>query len=366
MPAPRLPHRGTGFLPSPAPMLAPLLTLALLCAPSRAARDFVGEGLLAKGRPRMAAQRFSEVLQQRPDDADVRLARARAWADLGWCDKAIPEFEATRATDAWNADGALALSDCYADWWRRDDAMEVLEEALVLTDDGPGTRTRLAWEALMAGDRVTFDAQLEALMDDDPDSTASLLLLGAAAWADGDTVAMTWHLDALRALQPKVPKADLLEAWSWLELGEPAAAVDLLTGPARLVRRRLPEVSAWMMESNRRLGDERIVRNMLDQRTKEEEYPPARLALRLRARADLDGVASVRREAAALVAAWPMEPEAVATAWYVATLDGDAAAAQHLAERYALLVPPGRMPLQRLLPLVPSDTSSSPAPEHPR
>jgi len=333
-----------------------LLAFLLLGAPARASSNPVADSHLGRRQYRLAAQAYRESLTSRPDDPELKLGLARAWAGLGWCDKALPVFDALHGTAVWDTGAALDMGTCLEAEARGSEAVAALEEALILGGGGPGLTVDLAWEALMADDQPLFQAITEQLIQDDPLSKGALFLQGVRAWNEGDLDGMRWAFEDLRRLQPRVPKADLVEAWAALEQGDPEGAAEALRSADRLNRMHLPEVATWLAEANRRMGRPNIAGTILFRQMKEKgEVPPQRLALRLRLEADLNGPAAAAPEVRDMLARFPYEREIVATAWYVATLAHDDAQADALARRYAAIVPPGRWPLAALMPL-PSET----------
>ncbi len=336
-------------VPASLPLL--LLTLAsALSAPADATAAPFADSMLQRGRYRMAAQEYRRALEDDPDDPELLLGEARAWAGLGWCGQALPVFEKLRDSAAFDDSAALAAGACLSDDARHVDAVAMFEEAVVLSGGGTGAWVELAWAAFVADDQPLFDAITDAQVADDPLHRGTLLLLAARAWRDGDLLAMDWYLEDLRDQQPRAPKADLLTGWAALELGDNDAAIQALRGPNRFARMRLPEISTWLAEANRRAARFREAQRIVEQDLRERVVPPTRQALRLRLQADLEGPAAARQAADALLDAHPFEPELIATAWYVAERAGDTVRAQALRERYDSAVPSGRRPLDRLLP----------------
>ncbi|MCK6505786.1 hypothetical protein L6R53_20745 [Myxococcota bacterium] len=344
--------------------LLPLALLGLLgIGPARASSNPRADQHLQRRQYRLAAQLYREALVQAPDDPSLRLGLARAWAGLGWCERAVEPLLALRSSAEWSYAAALDLGSCLADQGRGSEGVEVLEEAVLLSGEGTGTEVRLAWEALAAGDMPLFSAMTAEIEQEDPVGRGALLLRGVRAWVEGDLQAMAWHFEDLRAVQPKAPQADLVEAWAALEQGDPQGAAEVLRGGHRFHRMRLPEVATWLAEANRRAGRPDVAHAILYTQAKERDVPMTRQALRLRLQVDEEGPAAAAAGIEALLAQHPLQREVLATAWYAAQAAGDPDRAQRLAARYAQVVPEGRWPLAVLLPLPPEAPSDDPIDE---
>lgn len=348
-------------------MLQALLILALLgpvvSSSSQASTNPRADGHLQKRQYRLAAQLFRESLARTPDDLELQLGLARAWAGLGWCDRAVQPLLGLRASPAWSYAAALDLGSCLADQGRGSEGVEVLEEAVLLSGDGTGTLVRLAWEAAAADDLPLFQAIAAQVEEEDGGGRGALLLRGVRAWLEGDLQAMAWHFEDLREVQPKAPQADLVEAWAALEQGDPLGAAEVLRGGHRFHRMRLPEVATWLAEANRRAGRPDVAHAILYTQARERDVPMTRQALRLRLQVDEEGAAAAAAGIEALLVQQPTQREVLATAWYAAQAAGDEDRAQSLAARYARVVPAGRWPLDVLLPWPAEDPSQNPLDE---
>ena len=341
-----------------------LLTFALLAlwatSSSLASTQPRADQHLQKRQFRLAAQLYRDALEAHPDDQSLKLGLARAWAGLGWCDRAVEPLSAMRLSPDWSYSAALDLGSCLADQGRASEGIEVLEEAVLLSGEGTGTEVRLAWEAMAADDLPLFHHLVDQVVTEDARGRGALLLLGVQAWLDGDLQAMAWHFEDLRAVQPKAPQADLVEAWAAMEQGDPTGAAEVLRGGHRFHRMRLPEVATWLAEANRRAGRPDMAHTILYAQAKERDVPMTRQALRLRLKVDEEGPAAAAAEIEAMLAQHPQQREVLATAWYQAQAAGDPTRADALALRYGRVVPAGRWPLQALLPLPPEAPSADP------
>lgn len=330
-------------------MPSTLIALWLAATPSLAAPDLRGQSHLDRRQFRLAAESFRAALQQRPDDPELRLGLAQAWAGLLWCERALPVFEELHDSPFLHARAALDHGACLLALGQDEEGIAVLEEAVELSGQGSGARTQLGWEAFKLGDLDRLQAVAEGLIEEDPDGRGALLLRAAVAYAEGDREAQSQLLTQLRRAQPDAPQADLLDAWQALEDGAPALAAQVLSGEGRLHRVRLPEVAVWLAEANRRSGQLGVARQILQQQARTPEPTVLRQAIELRVRADGEGPQAAADAARALATAHPWQPEAVATAWYLAQLQGSAEA-EAWARRYALLPWAERRPLTLLLP----------------
>lgn len=316
---------------------------------AKATPDPRGESHLGRRQFRLAAESFRKNLEQHPGDPELRLGLARAWAGLEWCERAIPVFQELRSTEFYGTREAMDHGACLSAVGRTSEGIEALEEAVLLSGGGTGAVVQLAWEALKGGDEPLFQAVAAALIEEQPGSPGALLLEGASCWLAGDDACQESALQTLRQIQGHSPQADLLDCWSALERGEPTQAAEILRGDARLNRMRLPEVASWLAEANRRAGQAKVAHTILTQQARGQESSVLRHAINLRIRIDLEGVPAVRADIDSLLARHPTHPEALATAWYAATLAG-LPDVDSLASLYALHGSPDRAPLDLLRP----------------
>jgi len=330
-------------------LLAAGLLLAL-SAPATASTAPAADGMLAQGRHRLAIKLYGRALERNPDDAGLRLGRARAQAQIGWCAEATPVLLELQDSDDFDLRAALDLGRCLADELRYDEALAVLEDAGHYADSGSDIAVERAWVAMLAGDAALVEHLANDAEAASPASPATWLLQAEHAWLVGDFPAMNAALDALNAEQPRAWRADLLRAWEALDVGDTAEATAWLRGPSRVNRMQLPLVGSWLAEANRRLGQPELGRKILEGQAGEHNPGAARLALRLRLDADLGDLAAARAALAPLLVAHPLDPQVLATAWYLAVRAGDADEAAALAARYDRVLPPGRAPLHHLLP----------------
>lgn len=255
--------------------------------------------------------------------------------------------ELLASLDEASARARTVAGDCALRAGRPDEAAAAYEEALALDPTWSAARVGLALAASAAGDDV------EALLPEillQPRGEVLEALVAAQAAYDRGLPALDARLAELARLLDGRGGARLaiLDGRRWLDLDDPATAA---RGLGAAARRHVqdPRVALWHAEALRRLGDPAGARAALDRpvarRLADDVHARAVLA-RLEAdegrldaaRARLDEVGG------------SLDPEVIASAWYVAVASGDAVGAERHARRWKRSGG-ARGPLEALVPL---------------
>lgn len=304
-------------------------------------------GFVRSGNDQMAIIAFRKQLQVDPTSVAAHVGLGKALARRGQCVEALEHLEPYEGTTPFTVESALLAALCFN---RTGFLVEALHYDRLATEMGPTearTWTSLALDLDQAGDAVgaaqAFD-EIEALASEDKDST--LFARGVLALRRGDIdafdlVRMEWEregrmLDELRRLT----------AQSWLDVGDPQAALDTIMS-VRKLRRGTHELVV-RAEALRRLGEPDAALRALERRVGGDVDGSPADAVRARAYADQGDLAGA--EALVLHYEGALEAEIVATRWYLARLRGDAAAMQEATADYARAM---ESPLRTLDQLVP-------------
>ena len=314
---------GRGRLP------LPLICLLLMGAQRGALR---GWALLQNGHDRQAVDVFAAALTRDPDNQAAQVGLGQALAGIGRCTEAMRWLGGNQGSVAWDHRASLAAARCSEVLGQPAIANYHLEEAVAFDPDRVGVLVKAAWQALDAGDTeaaARWSGRIETLA---PNSTSALLLAAHRAWSEGDHDRLFLDLQELRAAEGPLPWAALLEAWAWLDLDDPEAALLALEQAGGGQTRAL--MLLWMAEAHRRAGRPGRAIELLNAPRARVDQDPRRAALLLRAQLDyrLDAdphgsIADLEQAADALVAASPGTAEASATRWYLAARTGQADAA---------------------------------------
>lgn len=335
---------GRGRLP------LPLICLLLLGAQQGPERGWV---LLQNGHDRQAMDVFARALARDPLDRAAQIGLGQALAGIGRCEEAMLRLDGHQASVAWDHRASLAAARCSAVLGQPADAAYYLEEAVAFDPDRVLVLVKAAWQALDAGDADAAARLSDRIEDLAPDSTSALLLQAHRAWFEGDHDRLFIALRELRTPAGPLPWAALLEAWAWLDLDDPEAALRALDQVGGGQTRAL--MLLWTAEAHRRAGRPGRAIEVLSAPRARVDQDPRRAAFLLRAQLDyrLDsdpagGVSDLAQAADALAASSPGTAEATATRWYLAARTGrpDPALAASAAAGLR-----GRARLEHLLPI---------------
>jgi tetratricopeptide (TPR) repeat protein len=166
-----------------------------------------GEMLRANGAEDQAMAVYDRALEERPDDADLRYARAMAAVAMDRIDLLESDLRRILDQDPDHVDALNALGYTLADRTDRlQEARELIEKALALKPDEPAIKDSMGWVLYRQGDAAAAEPYLRAALDTvfDPEIAAHL---GEVLWALGrrDEAREVWD----RALN-EAPKHEYL------------------------------------------------------------------------------------------------------------------------------------------------------------
>ncbi|MEZ4322446.1 MAG: tetratricopeptide repeat protein [Myxococcota bacterium] len=289
----------------------------------------LGEMHLRSGKPQLALQAFKAVLANDPENVAAKLGMGIALATLGECERASEAFDGVRGEKRFRVDGYLAEGRCALEAGDLAVAIERLEEAAAFNLRRPEAVYQLVLAKHLAGDAVGAAAALDELeLRQDSEDMVRIARLRLALGTDAypfERVELEREMARRdRDLSRAMPLV-FLEARQDLLDGAPELAKEELLKPARSDLTN-QSYALWRAEACRRMGDLSGAR-FASFRPAIAEARPIPLAFDIRARVladegDLDGAQDQ-------VEAHPgrLDPEHVATLWYVARARGEDTAA---------------------------------------
>ena len=315
--------------------------------PGRPAHVRGGKALLRSGMTRMASQALAEDVAANPTSPEANISLAIARARLGRCDDALDHFLPFTGNPAFGLRAALMASHCSSRLGMDGDAVWF---DLIALDRRPESQTALGALALDAdrlGDTVLRDVAWEELLVVDPRRDQSLFAEAALALRHGDLDTFD-AVDALWTREGRPPEEMArLRARSWMDLDDPAVALTVLTSTHKV--RKGAEARILIGECERRLGMPAATLEDFAKKAMGKLAGSEVDAVSARALVDTGALA----EAAALLESYPPrgDDEIVASRWYLARAQGDAAAEAEYAAQYAQLALSPLRTLDQLIPV---------------
>ncbi len=292
-----------------------------------------GNALLARGMFRLAAAAFREAVAAEPDSGAAHIGLGVALARNGNCSDALPEFRDWNEARNFGSRVALLAAHCAE---RQGDAAAAVEFSLRAWESKRNSRTALARLALDADrlhDPVLVEVATEYLWYVNPEQDESLFVEAALALRRGDPT----ELDIIDTLWRREGRSDeemnRMRARSWLDVGDPVQAyAELKQGGSKL--KRGADSRVMMAETTRRLGLLADADRALDSKLMGLLTGADADAVKARMLVDRGQLADART----LLADYELEleEEVVASRWYLARAEGDAAAMEQEAAAYAL------------------------------
>ncbi len=290
----------------------------------------MGESFLKQGNFRASASAFRDEITKNPDAIAAHVGLGKALARLGRCDEALSELWPYVGTKPFGDEPAILASVCSGRLGLVDDARYFAQIAAEWDPENPRALTQYALALDDAGDHYASDkvlAQLEVLPGP---KDASLYAKAVLALRSGDIdtfdqLTFFWQDD--RASQRDLSR---LEAQSWLDLGNPIEVVASIRQIKRVQRGRF---STWLRaEAVRRLGEPEEALELLNTRQAKLAEGSDSDAVRARVLVDTSDLEG----AAALLAPYvgDVDPEIIASEWYLARARGDRTAMRDYATMY--------------------------------
>lgn len=307
-----------------------------------------GNQLLARGLYRLAAEAYREAVALEPDSAMAHIGLGTSYARNGNCADALPEFRDWSEARNFGPRVALLAAHC-AD--RQGDPELALEYSLLAWEGKRSSRTalaRLAIDAHRFGDRLTVEVATEYLWYVNPEQDESLYVEAVLALRGGDTT----EFDIVDALWRREGRSDeemnRLRARSWLDVGDPVQAYEeLRRGGSKL--KRGADSRVLMAETSRRLGliadAERSLANKLMGAIEGADADAVKARMLVDQRR-LD-------EARELLAVYTLEmgEDLVASRWYLARAEGNAAEMERQSAVFAEVRSSPSRTLEQYIPL---------------
>jgi Tfp pilus assembly protein PilF len=319
-----------------------------------------GTDRLKRGQYALAESRFRVELEANPDSIPARRGLALANAAQRSCREAAPMLASLRLDGDWDAELARAEGNCAARSGDESLARAIFEEATQLDPNDAE-----AWYGLVQvsmpdpaiqSSEMDFEAALEGLSETSwTTSRVPVLVAVSAAWAAyhrGDDV--EWALIELRRTLTSARvdtraarvEADTLEGRLALDHGDPLDAERIFLRGLSEVK-RAPRIGAWRAEALRRMGDAPEASRILESGRASRGEHWTRAVVEARVAADQGNFDAAT---AALAQVPEVEPEVLATRWYIAHRAGDGAAANRWQRRWAATSAASRTNLDDLRP----------------
>jgi len=306
----------------------------------------IGESFLKQGNYRAALSAFEQDIAESPDAVAAHVGRGKALARLGRCEESLDELWQWIGTKPFGDEAALLASVCSSRLGLHDDGLFFSAMAAEMDPDNARALTQYALDLATVGDLYTMDRVLGQLVVVRPDRDASLYARAVLALRAGDID----EFDALTFFWPDDRNAqrDLarLEAQAWLDLDDP---IQVISSIKQIKRIRRGKTATWLRaEAVRRLDlpDEGL--EYLDSRNAGSADTSDADAVRARILADLGDLDA----AFALAERYgkDVDPDIVATLWYLNRKRGDAKGMADYAALYEQVRVSPLRDLEQLLP----------------
>ncbi len=278
----------------------------------RVARAFVAS---EQGDNDRAAALLEETVRLKPDDEEFHYQLARFYLDISQVDAAesvlrrliqlrpeameprralldliarerpaaVLEAEIDRLLDdPVDRPGVrLMLADFYKQAGNEARRQELLAEAIAVHGEGPlvlEARRRLATDLLQRGDIAAARESVERILEENPQDTRGLALLGSIELAEGETADAVQSLRTALAADPaSLPVLSML-AEAYIRSGEYELAIEVMQDAQALAPRSAP-IAMTLARAHLALGQPDRARSALERLADEAEVSPALLEL---------------------------------------------------------------------------------------
>ena len=313
----------------------------------------MAEARLNGGFPVMAMQVAQSCMDEDADNHACREVFARAAALAGRCDEALDALRVLRTTEQWSYALAVAEGTCHVRGGDTSAAIVAFDEAAWFKpgNDGPPLQRGLVHARL--GDVEALDRDLAQAWSNDAELWVIETLQIWRAWIHDDP-----ELDALLhafhrwreggADRNLLLHASLVDCYAWMRVGENLRAQEVADLGVR-VSRGHNRVLSCRSEAERRGGDAERAAFLLTRPWQTAKKAPILDAVLARALVD----AGRLDEAEALLQELPdmLDPDVVASWWYLARAQGRDEDAARLAARFAEIAVPSSLSIDDFVPL---------------
>lgn len=325
----------------------------LLCLPLLLAADIQeAQRLLVTGRPREALNEFVKVTEETPSLPAGWIGLARSHAALGQCRDAVEIFPQWRQAGAYNARAALTEAWC---WHRLGDMVNAIETSYDARRLKPNLAPALYLRALAQsalGDVDGMEDTLDELLFTRRGEVMVELVRAWDAVERGDEVEYLRATERLRVIESDYPSVGvpgqlrLMEAQRWLDVGNPDAAVAVLT-EFDFQRANIPAL-VQKAEALRRQGKVELALSIFGTQTLRTRSDAVPQSIRMRILADAGEVEALELRMSMLDDVSSVD--LLATGWYVARVRGDEAGMQRFAELWGAANQNPDRSLEQLIP----------------
>ncbi len=310
-------------------------------------KSVMGTTLLRGGRAGAAAATFRQQLEKEPDSVQAQAGLGQALAETGECVEALVWLSATVGTLPFTADAAISAAACALHLGDRVEAVWYYQEGLRVDPEDPRLLTAYVVTLGPSGDSPELLRALDTLErihEDGRDASIYARLALAADRGeldDFDWYAWLWEHEGRSPLELRA-----LQARLWLELGDPWSAARELEGRAR--RHQRASTRAVRAEALRRTGNIGEAMYVLaDRRSKSRQMRVDAV----QARVEVDNGELDEAEATLQPYKGLLDPEVLASLYYLARARGEAQAAAEYASWYREMEASTLASLDQLVPL---------------
>lgn len=310
------------------------------------------EAAMQQGMPLIALDTARKCLEARPGSLDCQVVLGRAAALAGRCTVALEVLSVVRGSPRWSQTDALSEATCRQRVGDVPGAWAAYEDAVGFGTQDPSVWFQRGLMAARVGWLDALDDDTRRLRDVDRDP-ARADTLEAWGWvergdprADAAIYAFVQRASADAAPEQRMQMA-ILQCQRLLDVGDPFQAELAARADMRIARGQ-PRLVACRTEAVRRQGRAADAWIMVNHAWDAPRSQPIVDAIEVRALVDLGRLDEAAEAAAGLPD--PRDLEALASVWYLQTARGESAAAAQTASRYASRAPAHR-PLAALRPM---------------
>jgi hypothetical protein len=297
----------------------------------RGTRAAMGNSFLRAGSARAAVSSFRKQLESDPTSPALHVGLGRALAKIGSCEEALAELWPNVGTSPFGAEAAFSAATCSSRLGFIEDAVFFDHIAVELDPTNARALTNLALDLDTLGDDAGVEETIDELSVVKVGRDASFYVRCVLALRRGDLD----EFDTLAALWDRWSPGNrdllILRGISWLDVDDPLTSFRTLE-PIKTFHGS-KQLRLTRTEAVRRMGFSEESENYVENRPGSVLEGIDADAVRARVMVDNGDVGAAR----ALLSGYGDVPDAdfIASQWYVARAEGNAAAMAEAADRYA-------------------------------